>query len=187
MERKSLSTEFEDGDLVSGLTRKGQRLSPRRAYGTLMRMGRVWSVGSWKVDPGSVRRVKGKARRALVRIFQKTSGHCHFCGDPLDFEKLGRKYPKGWEKDHVIPKKRGGKRQQANLLPIHWRCNSLRRKQGFDRLKTLIRVGLIGIEEMKRKRETDHGRWLKDQLDDRKRANRQRRTRHREKNSVRDS
>ncbi len=112
-----LRTDFEDGDLVSGLTRTGQRKAPRRAYGTFKRTGRIWSIGNWNVDPSSVRKVKGEQRQVLVRIFQKTSGHCHFCGDPLDFEKFGRKSPRGWEKDHVIPKKRGGKRRKANLLP----------------------------------------------------------------------
>src|SRR5713226_8688232 len=69
---------------------------------------------------------------------------------------------------------------------IHWRCNALRRKQGFETLKTLIRVGLIGMEEMKRKKETDHGRWLTDQLANRSEANRIRRARYRENKSVGD-
>jgi len=42
------------------------------------------------------------------------------------------------------------------------------------------------MEEMKRKKETDHGRWLKDQLANRSEANRIRRARYRENKSVGD-
>jgi 5-methylcytosine-specific restriction endonuclease McrA len=173
-----MRTDLEDDDLVSGLTRKGQRKAPRRAYGTLRRKGRISWIGSWKVDPASVMKVKGAQRKALVRIFQKTSGHCHFCGDPLDFDKVGRKHPKGWEKDHIIPKKQGGARRQDNLLPAHWRCNALRWARGFERLKELIRVGLIGMEEING--DTETGLWLKERLAGRKVANRKRRARYRQ-------
>jgi hypothetical protein len=25
----------------------------------------------------------------LRQVFEKTSGHCHFCGDPLEFDRRG--------------------------------------------------------------------------------------------------
>jgi 5-methylcytosine-specific restriction endonuclease McrA len=156
-------------------------MAPRRAYGTLRHKGKSWKIGNWKIDPASVRKVKGTERKALVRIFEKTSGHCHFCGDPLDFEKVGRKYPKGWEKDHIIPKKQGGTRRQDNLLPAHWRCNALRWARGFDKLKEVIRVGLIGVEEMNIDERT--GRRLAVRLANRKIANRKRRARYRQAQS----
>ena len=138
-----MNTEIDESELVSRLTKGGQRLARRRAYGTLRRRGRTSWIGNWNVDPDSVRKVTGGPRRALVRVFQKTSGHCHFCGDPLDFRKRGRKYTQGWESDHVIPAKRGGLQRQGNLLPAHWRCNALRSARGYEKLKTLLRVGFI--------------------------------------------
>jgi hypothetical protein len=46
-------------------------------------------------------------KQAFVRaVYDKTRGHCHFCGDELEFEAYGAKrqpYPNGaWELDHVI-------------------------------------------------------------------------------------
>ncbi len=73
-----MRTDIEDGDLVSGLTRKGQRMAPNRAYGAYRHKGKTSWVGNWKVDPDSLSKVKGGERRALLRIFEKTSGHCHF-------------------------------------------------------------------------------------------------------------
>jgi hypothetical protein len=39
----------------------------------------------------------------LRAIFEKTNGHCHFCGDPITFEHRGwARVPDGhWEVDHV--------------------------------------------------------------------------------------
>lgn len=179
-----MRTDIEDGDLASGLTRKGQRMAPSRAYGTLRHRGKISWVGNWKVDPGSLSKVTGSERRALLRIFEKTSGHCHFCGDPLDFEKRGRKHPQGWESDHIIPAKRGGHRRQGNLLPAHWRCNALRWARGYEKLKTLLRVGLIGMDEMRKKNETYEGRWLKDRLAGRKRTNHERLLRDRKRRAA---
>lgn len=50
----------------------------------------------------------------LLLIFQKTQGHCYFCGDPLEFEKRG--WCEGdltgyWEIDHII--------QRAKEEPRH--------------------------------------------------------------------
>ena len=47
-------------------------------------------------------------------IFDKTNGHCHFCGDALIFHKYGLKNIEdingSWEADHVIQKKGWPKR-----------------------------------------------------------------------------
>ena len=40
----------------------------------------------------------------LLHIFERTSGHCHFCGDQLTFAKRGWKTaPMAgyWEVDHI--------------------------------------------------------------------------------------
>lgn len=140
---------FKEGELVKGTPRGGQKGAPSRAYGRLKIRAKTWRIGTWRVIPGSVRPV-ADADRSLVRIFDKTSGHCHFCGDPLDFEKRRRsKSLDAWEQDHVIPKYHGGATGVGNRLPAHWRCNGLRWHRGHERLQTLLRLGLIAREQIK--------------------------------------
>jgi hypothetical protein len=45
----------------------------------------------------------------LREIFDKTNGHCHFCGDPIEFGNRGwsEKPDEHWEKDHVIQRHKG--------------------------------------------------------------------------------
>jgi len=64
----------------------------------------------------------------LQRIFEKTDGHCHFCGDPIKFEMRGwNGNAEGyWEVDHVIQRHKGGSPKVANCLPTCTRCNRLR-------------------------------------------------------------
>jgi len=54
---------------------------------------------------------------ALRRIFDKTTGHCHFCGDPIIFENRGwSDRPHGhWEVDHVIQRHKGGAKERREL------------------------------------------------------------------------
>ena len=46
----------------------------------------------------------------LRSIFDKTHGHCHFCGDPLKFDNRGWSSTMDghWEVDHVIQRHKGG-------------------------------------------------------------------------------
>jgi len=163
---------FENGDLVNGTPRAGQKEAPARAYGKLKIRGKTWRIGVWRVIPASVRHVAG-ADRPLVRIFEKTSGHCHFCGDPLDFEKrLRSKSLDAWEQDHVIPKYHGGERGVSNRLPAHWRCNGLRWHRGHEKLQTLLRLGLIAREQIKHG--TKMGTRLESLLEKRKQSNQKR-------------
>ena len=64
----------------------------------------------------------------LREIFDKTNGHCHFCGDPIEFGNRGwSEKPDGhWEKDHVIQRDKGGAHTSENCLPACTRCNRLR-------------------------------------------------------------
>jgi 5-methylcytosine-specific restriction endonuclease McrA len=65
----------------------------------------------------------------LRQIFEKTDGHCHFCGDEIRFGERGgrsirRKGP--WEVDHVIQRAKGGLGGVENCLPASTPCNRLR-------------------------------------------------------------
>ncbi len=88
----------------------------------------------------------------LRDIFDKTGGHCHFCGDRIFFRRRGfdRLNRKGfWEVDHVIQRHKGGASSSANYLPACTRCNRLRwhRKGGY--LRESIQLGLIARQQIK--------------------------------------
>jgi 5-methylcytosine-specific restriction endonuclease McrA len=88
------------------------------------------------------------------KVFDKTSGHCHFCGDVLIFEHYGkttRPYLDGaWELDHVIQRGKGGRSSPENYLPACGKCNHLRWDRTGDGLRELIRLGLVAKHEIKK-------------------------------------
>lgn len=90
----------------------------------------------------------------LKAIFEKTEGHCHFCGDSLVLEKYGVKdindLDGAWEADHVIQKGKGGSKNVENCLPSCVRCNRLRWHRKGDDLQELIFLGLIAKDEIKK-------------------------------------
>ncbi|NCQ17906.1 MAG: HNH endonuclease [Ignavibacteria bacterium] len=85
-------------------------------------------------------------------IFNKTLGHCHFCGDALIFERRGRNpYPPlsgQWEIDHVVQVSRGGKESIENNLPICTQCNMLRWFRSGNNLREILRLGLVAKDEV---------------------------------------
>ena len=94
----------------------------------------------------------------LMSVFEKTKGHCHFCGDPLVFEKYGLKdinaIDGAWEADHIIQKHKGGDKEISNCLPSCVKCNRLRWHRKGDDLRDLIFLGLIAKDEIKKESET---------------------------------
>lgn len=98
--------------------------------------------------------------KTLQQIFDRTAGHCHFCGDRLTFEKYGlRKDENGtWEVDHILQKGKGGSKSPENCLPAHYRCNRLRwHRRGKD-IRNLLLLGLIAKDEIEDK--TDLGKAI---------------------------
>jgi len=96
----------------------------------------------------------------LRAIFAKTTGHCHFCGDPIVFENRGWvKNPHGhWEVDHVIQRHKGGLRGVENCLPACTRCNRLRWHRTGDGIRELLFLGVLAVREIETGTET--GRQL---------------------------
>jgi hypothetical protein len=88
----------------------------------------------------------------LREIFGKTQGHCHFCGDPLDFDRRGwaEDRPGFWEVDHVIQRGKGGSRTSDNCLPACTRCNRLRWHRTGEAVRDLLLLGLIGRDEIRK-------------------------------------
>ena len=94
----------------------------------------------------------GMTDKQKREIYDKTKGHCHFCGDPVVFEKRG--FPKGqdltgyWELDHVIQKHKGGSKDAKNCLAACTKCNRLRWMRTGDELRDLLFLGLIATDEV---------------------------------------
>jgi 5-methylcytosine-specific restriction endonuclease McrA len=88
-------------------------------------------------------------------VFDKTRGHCHFCGDKVVLGHHGKTtgYPQrgAWELDHVIQAAKGGKSNLDNYLPACWKCNRLRWHRKGRELRRLILLGLVVNDEIKKK------------------------------------
>jgi len=93
----------------------------------------------------------------LQIIFDKTKGHCHFCGDKLVFERRGKKpWPPlegQWEVDHIKQIDKLGQDTIENKLPIHSECNRARWNRNGNDVRYLISIGLIARDEIDKKSE----------------------------------
>ena len=93
--------------------------------------------------------------KKLQQIFDRTNGHCHFCGDRLVFEKYGIRADENgtWEADHIIQKGKGGSKDPENCLPACFRCNRLRWHRKGKNIRNLLWLGLVAQDEIERKSE----------------------------------
>jgi hypothetical protein len=114
-----------------------------------------------------------QGRRA---VFEKTGGHCHFCGDQLEFSRYGKtcgdNLEGAWELDHVVQRRKGGASNTDSYLPARWNCNRLRwHRKGRD-LRRLILLGLVANDEIKTG--TGLGRAIRAKFEQRTAKNRRR-------------
>lgn len=90
----------------------------------------------------------------LKEIFNRTDGHCHFCGDGVVFKKYGMKDINNvtgvWEADHIKQKGKGGSKYSENCLPACYKCNRLRWHRNGEEIRELLFLGLIAREEIKK-------------------------------------
>jgi 5-methylcytosine-specific restriction endonuclease McrA len=88
----------------------------------------------------------------LRGVFDKTTGHCHFCGDEITFEKHGWAADLSgyWELDHVIQRHKGGQRGSDNCLPACTRCNRLRWHRTGAALRELLELGILAAAQIRR-------------------------------------
>ena|SRR2546426_9876813 len=89
--------------------------------------------------------------KQLRQIWDRTSGHCHFCGDPVEFVKRGWKVGAltgYWEVDHVIQKGKGGSNSVENCLAACTKCNRLRWHRQGEAVRELLFLGLIARDEI---------------------------------------
>lgn len=125
--------------------------------------------------------------RQSRRVFDRTGGRCHFCGDELVFEKRGRRHGPGsgaWEADHVFQLARSGSKDTiANLLPACAECNQVRWSRKGKDIRELLRIGLVGMEQIKGG--THLGKKLTKAVEAKDRSKEQRRRRERRKRERR--
>lgn len=84
-------------------------------------------------------------RESMMRdLFDMFDGHCHFCGDEIEFDKRGwsTQLAGHWEADHVVQRRKGGGNAN-NLLPACTRCNRLRWGLSGRSLRRLLSLGLV--------------------------------------------
>ena len=89
----------------------------------------------------------------LRAVWEKTAGHCHFCGDPVDFQRRGYRPERidgSWEVDHVVQRAKGGAMKIENCLPACTRCNRLRWHRRGVALRHLLELGMIARREVDR-------------------------------------
>lgn len=93
--------------------------------------------------------------QTLKAIFDRTEGHCHFCGDSLIWAKYAWKdvndLDGAWEVDHIIQKGKGGAKDARNCLPACVRCNRLRWHRKGNDIRELLVLGLIAKDQIKAK------------------------------------
>lgn len=88
----------------------------------------------------------------LLNIFNRTKGHCHFCGDQLSYYRYGKpEMMKGsWEIDHIIQKAKGGAKDSSNCLAACVKCNRLRWHRTGREVRELLLFGLIAKDEIRK-------------------------------------
>lgn len=114
----------------------------------------------------------------LRAIFDKTEGHCHFCGDSVIFERRGWKegdLEGYWEVDYIIQRGKGGATSVDNCLPACTRCNRLRWHRTGAQVRELLFLGLVARDEIRRG--SDVGQAILSLWEQRLLKNRQRRNR----------
>lgn len=91
-------------------------------------------------------------RTELKIIWDKTNGHCHFCGDALVLENYGKnKFIDGnWNVDHIFPRAKGGHNSVENYLPICGECNGLRWHRTGKQIQEVMRYGIISLREKRK-------------------------------------
>src|SRR2546425_10367866 len=94
----------------------------------------------------------------LRAIFNRTGGHCHFCGDEIIFERRGWAVDLSgyWEVDNVIQRPQGGMRGADNCLPACTRCNRLRWHRTGPALRQLLELGILAALEIRRGSPTEN-------------------------------
>jgi len=88
----------------------------------------------------------------LKIIWDKTAGHCHFCGKKLIFRSYGPGSKKRgkWQVEHIFPKAKGGINSIENYLPVCKICNRLRWDWTGRKIQKVFQYGTIALREARK-------------------------------------
>lgn len=77
--------------------------------------------------------IRKSARRL---IYQKSNGHCWYCGIYVeDCKKI--------QVDHFVPHSKGGTHDLSNLVPACESCNKTKRDRSLEQFRSILRIRLL--------------------------------------------
>ncbi|MEQ9593711.1 MAG: HNH endonuclease signature motif containing protein [Cyclobacteriaceae bacterium] len=85
-----------------------------------------------------------------MKVFNKTSGKCHVCGDVLEANRF--------EADHVMAHAKGGSNHFDNFLPACRTCNNYRWDYLSEEFQWILKIGVWARTQMEK--ETKIGRIM---------------------------
>lgn len=89
-------------------------------------------------------------KRKQQAVWDKTNGHCWYCGkqlvigSPSDPESK-RIIAQWFVMDHVVPKTHGGSDHIHNLVPACWICNSTKGHKTFEQYRLYLSMRQVGM------------------------------------------
>jgi len=86
----------------------------------------------------------------ISEIFNLTSGHCHFCGDPIELKNDHKTDDSdgAWGIDHIIQKGKGGIKDTTNCLAACVKCNRLHWHRTGQSVRNFILYRLVAKDEI---------------------------------------
>ncbi len=93
-----------------------------------------------------------KKKDKKTRVWEKTDGHCHLCGEKLVDPE--------WQIDHLVPKLRGGADELWNLLPICGFCNRMKKAATLLRMRRLLMYGRYCVDAATRREDRQDGQTI---------------------------
>jgi len=95
--------------------------------------------------------VEANTRKA--RVWNKTRGHCHLCGEKL-------KYAGDWQIDHVVPRAFGGSDEDWNFLPACGFCNRMKKAARTYKMRRVLMYGRYCLDEATRRNTSEDGQAI---------------------------
>ena len=93
-----------------------------------------------------------KSNSKKDRVWNKTHGHCHLCGERLN--------KADWQIDHLVPRERGGADEDWNLLPICGFCNRMKKAATEYKMRRILMYGRYCLDEAAKRDYSDAGKTI---------------------------
>jgi 5-methylcytosine-specific restriction endonuclease McrA len=90
-----------------------------------------------------------------ARVWNKTRGHCHLCGERLV-------YGGDWQIDHLVPRHAGGVDEEWNFLPICGFCNRMKKAARTYKMRRVLMYGRYCLDEATRRATSESGQVIYD-------------------------